>query len=86
MRDDTQEGGRGKSEVPQESSAPACAITMYATRWCGDCRRAKRWFDAHSIPYDAIDIDRDDQAAAYVMQVNGGMLLTREQPRTGATQ
>jgi glutaredoxin-like protein len=61
------------SEVPQESSAPACAITMYATRWCGDCRRAKRWFDAHSIPYDAIDIDRDDQAAAYVMQVNGGM-------------
>lgn len=46
---------------------------MYATRWCGDCRRAKRWFDAHGIRYDVIDIDRDDQAAAYVIQVNGGM-------------
>jgi mycoredoxin len=41
--------------------------------WCGDCRRAKRWFDAHGIPYDSINIDRDTQAAAYVMQINGGM-------------
>jgi mycoredoxin len=46
---------------------------MYATRWCGDCRRARRWFDAHGIAYDVIDIDRDDQAAAYVTRVNGGM-------------
>jgi glutaredoxin-like protein len=61
------------SEVLQESSVPAGAITMYATRWCGDCRRARRWFDAHGISYDVIDIDRDDQAAASVMQVNGGM-------------
>jgi glutaredoxin-like protein len=61
------------SEVLQESSAPAGAITMYATRWCGDCRRARRWFDAHGISYDVIDIDRDGQAATYVMQVNGGM-------------
>ncbi|HCJ35459.1 MAG TPA: hypothetical protein DHV65_14340, partial [Ktedonobacter sp.] len=27
---------------------------MYATRWCGDCRMAKRWFDSHSIPYEYI--------------------------------
>ena len=46
---------------------------MYTTRWCGDCQSYRRWFDAHHISYDVIDIDRDDQAAASVMQVNGGM-------------
>ncbi|HEX6108232.1 MAG TPA: glutaredoxin domain-containing protein [Ktedonobacteraceae bacterium] len=29
-------------------------IKMYATPWCGDCRMAKRWFDAQSIPYEYI--------------------------------
>jgi glutaredoxin-like protein len=61
------------SEVLHASSAPAGTITMYLTRWCGDCPRARRWFDAHNISYDVIDIDRDDEAATYVMQVNGGM-------------
>jgi mycoredoxin len=48
-------------------------IKMYATRWCGDCRMAKRWFDAHGIPYEYINIEEDDTAADYVVQVNGGM-------------
>lgn len=47
-------------------------IKMYATTWCGDCRFAKRWLDAHKIPYDYINIEEDEQAAQYVMQVNGG--------------
>ncbi|HCI78423.1 MAG TPA: glutaredoxin-like protein [Ktedonobacter sp.] len=45
---------------------------MYATSWCGDCRMAKRWFDSHGIAYDYIDIEQDEQAAEYVVQVNGG--------------
>lgn len=48
-------------------------IKMYATRWCGDCRMAKRWFDVHGIPYDYINIEEDDNAAAYVVRVNRGM-------------
>ena len=48
-------------------------ITMYATTWCGDCRRAKRWFDAHAIPYVYINIETDEQAAAVVLRINGGM-------------
>ncbi|QBD83503.1 mycoredoxin [Ktedonosporobacter rubrisoli] len=46
---------------------------MYATTWCGDCRMAKRWFDSHDIPYEYINIEEDDNAAAFVMKVNGGM-------------
>lgn len=48
-------------------------IKMYATTWCGDCRRAKRWFEAQGIPYEYINIEEDPEAAAFVMKVNGGM-------------
>ena len=47
-------------------------IKMYMTTWCGDCRFAKRWFDAHSIPYEAINIETDEEAAELVMRVNRG--------------
>ena len=48
-------------------------IKMYATTWCGDCRFAKRWFDAHDVKYDYINIEEDERAAELVMQVNKGM-------------
>jgi mycoredoxin len=48
-------------------------IKVYATTWCGDCRLAKRWFDAHGIAYDYINIEEDERAAELVMHVNGGM-------------
>ena len=48
-------------------------VKMYATRWCGDCRMAKRWFDSHDIPYEYINIEEDEHAAEYVSRVNGGM-------------
>ena len=46
---------------------------MYVTTWCGDCRIAKRWFDAHDIPYEYINIEEDDKAAEFVVRVNSGM-------------
>ena len=47
-------------------------IRMYATTWCGDCRMAKRWFDAHGISYDYINIEEDESAAEFVVKVNRG--------------
>ncbi len=48
-------------------------IKIYATTWCGDCRRAKRWFDSHSIPYEYINIEEDEEAAELVAHMNKGM-------------
>ena len=48
-------------------------VKMYATTWCGDCRMAKRWFDARGIAYDYINIEEDESAADFVLKVNGGM-------------
>ncbi|HEU5090528.1 MAG TPA: glutaredoxin domain-containing protein [Roseiflexaceae bacterium] len=47
-------------------------IVMYGTPWCGDCRRAKRVFEQQAVPYTYIDIEHDDDARAYVEQVNKG--------------
>ena len=47
-------------------------ITLYATTWCGGCRFAKRWLDAHGIAYDYINIEENEQAATYVAQINNG--------------
>lgn len=49
-------------------------IVMYSTMWCGDCRRAKRIFEALGVHYHEINIERDAAAAAHVSRINDGML------------
>jgi mycoredoxin len=47
-------------------------LTMYTTRWCGDCRMAQRVLDRHGIGYQVVDITHDATARRYVEEVNGG--------------
>ena len=42
-------------------------VQIYATRWCPDCRAAKRFLDSHGVTYTEIDIDRDPAASAEVV-------------------
>ncbi len=55
--------------MPASSGA---AVTMYSTQWCGYCFRLRKQLDREGVSYDVVDIDRDDDAAFLVMQVNGG--------------
>ena len=48
-------------------------ITIYATEWCGDCRRARKYFDRYDVAYRWIDIDEDEQAEQFVIRTNKGM-------------
>lgn len=48
-------------------------IQIYGTDWCGDCRRARQFFDRHKIPYQWIDIDKDKTAEQFVIHTNKGM-------------
>ena len=53
--------------------APAAGtVTMYSTTWCGYCRRLKSQMDREGIAYTEVNIEDVPDAAAYVMQVNGG--------------
>jgi mycoredoxin len=47
-------------------------FTMYTTSWCGYCRRLKAGLARVGIDYAEIDIERDEQAAVRVMEVNNG--------------
>ena len=47
-------------------------LTMYSTTWCGYCYRLRTQLDREGIEYTVVDIERDPDAAEYVMSVNGG--------------
>lgn len=47
-------------------------IIVYATSWCPDCRRAKKFLDDHGITYEYVDIDKNREASATVKQLNNG--------------
>lgn len=48
------------------------SFTMYTTSWCGFCARLKSGLGRAGIKFDEVDIERNDDAAVRVMQVNGG--------------
>jgi mycoredoxin len=48
-------------------------ITIFGTWWCGDCLRTRRFLDNNNIPYNWIDIDRDEKGEEFVLATNHGM-------------
>lgn len=48
------------------------SITIYTTRWCGDCRRAKTFLEHHGVVYEEINIEQRPEAAELVMAKNDG--------------
>ena len=51
---------------------PEDVIIIYATNWCWDCRRARKFFDRRGIPYQWINIDQSQEAERFVMATNHG--------------
>lgn len=47
-------------------------ILVYGTRWCGDTKRARLFFEDHNIDYRFIDIDQDKNGERIVREVNEG--------------
>jgi len=47
-------------------------IVMYATEYCSDCMRAKKFFEANNIPYLRIGLEGNAEATEFVMQINNG--------------
>jgi thioredoxin reductase (NADPH) len=47
-------------------------IQMYGAPWCPDFKRAKQFLAEQCVPYGWHDIDEDEEARAYVQQVNNG--------------
>ena len=47
-------------------------IVIYTTDYCSDCLRVKKFFEAHSISYLRIALEDNQEATAFVRQVNNG--------------
>ena len=47
-------------------------VTIFATSWCPFCRRLRERLDRTETPYDVVDVEADEDAAAWVESVNGG--------------
>ena len=48
-------------------------MRLYGTDWCGDCKRSRAFLEEKGVKYEYINIEKDDQAMKYVMEVNKGM-------------
>ena len=49
-------------------------VTMYTTPICPYCVRAKRLLSQKQVPYEEIDVSRDPQLRASMVQKAGGMM------------
>ena len=47
-------------------------IVLYTVDWCPDCRRVKSFLLNHKITVLEINVDRDEQGAAFVRKINSG--------------
>ena len=50
-------------------------IKVYGADWCSDCVNAKKFLNSKGIEFEYIDITDDEQAIAFVEQVNNGRRL-----------
>jgi len=47
-------------------------IIVYGTRWCPDSRRAERLFRSKKIPFEFVDIDKNETGKCFVERINNG--------------
>jgi mycoredoxin len=47
-------------------------ITMYSTRWCPDCYRAKSFLKERGVAFTEVNIEEDETGEAIVISANNG--------------
>jgi len=48
-------------------------ITMYGADWCGDCIRAKAYFNDNGVDYSYVDLEETPEATETVLERNNGV-------------
>jgi len=47
-------------------------IIVYGTTWCPDCIKVRNYLDSNNIPYQWINISKEQDARAIVEKINNG--------------
>jgi thioredoxin reductase (NADPH) len=50
-------------------------VKVYATVWCEDCKRVRKFLGEHKIHYDFVDIEREPSGLFYVERLNKGKII-----------
>jgi len=50
-------------------------IKIYGADWCPDCHRSKNYLEQLQIPFRWINVDQNDEAQAYVREMNDNKLI-----------
>jgi glutaredoxin len=45
---------------------------MYTIEYCGDCKRAKAFFEENQIEYENVELENNEEAIKFVKNVNNG--------------
>jgi thioredoxin reductase (NADPH) len=48
------------------------AVTVFSAPWCPHCRRVKKFFSAHRVRYETVDIDQRPEAIEDLRRIQGG--------------
>ncbi len=67
---------RDRTEHIAPQTLPHGGVVMYCTAWCPDCKRARAWLAARSIPFAEVDITANPLAAKQVETWNHGNRTT----------
>ena len=54
------------------SIGDASSITVFSAPWCPHCKRVKKFFAAHRVPYEQVDVDAQPEAIAQLQALQGG--------------
>ena len=60
-----------RKKGPAAAAPDAGQVTMYATQWCGVCKRARAYFAAQGVRYREIDVD-ESEAGRREFEAYGG--------------
>jgi thioredoxin reductase (NADPH) len=58
-------------ESDGDSAMSSTRVRVFGADWCGDCRRTKKQLTELAVPFDYIDIQRDEAAAAQAREISG---------------
>jgi glutaredoxin len=65
-----------REKRPAAVVLPHGGTVMYCTAWCHDCKKARKWFQIHQLPYTEVDITSTPGAAEQVRRWAHGNLTT----------
>lgn len=64
-----------RTDLMDAFSLMPVTITVYGTKWCPDCKRAKKFFAEHRVRYENVDIDDATEGVSFVENINKGLRI-----------